>query len=88
MNKINLPKAKYPGEVDLNGFKISCAVLEDGTRVFSERSLANAFGIKGSGAYWQKKKKTGAFLPEYLSAKYLKPFISNELVNKFTGAIK
>ena len=87
MNKSTIPQAKYSGEVDLNGFKISCAVLGDGTRVFAEEDLANAFGIKGGGTYWQKKKREGAVLPEYLSAKYLKPFISNELMEKFEGAV-
>ncbi len=85
-----LPKASYNGEVDLNGTKITSAVLEDGRRIFSERSLANAFGIKGSGAYWQSKKASGnesAFLPEYLSAKYLNAFISSELREKFESAI-
>ena len=84
------PKALYNGEVDLNGFKITSSVLDDGRRIFSERSLATAFGIKGSGAYWQKKReaKSGsAFLPEYLSAKYLQDFISNELRSKFESAI-
>jgi hypothetical protein len=85
--KTELPKAKYNGEVDLNGFKITCAVLENGQRVFSERSLATAFGIKGSGAYWKKKKGNSALLPEYLSAKYLKPFINKDLEEKFESAL-
>lgn len=72
-------KSLYNGELDLNGFKISCAVLEDGTRVLVNRSLSNALGIKGGGTYWLKKKEGGAVLPEYLSAKYLSPFISDEL---------
>jgi hypothetical protein len=81
-------KATHQGELDLNGFELSCAVLndEDRTRVFSERTIANAFGIKGGGAYWKKKKEGGAVLPEYLSASYLKPFISSELEEKFEGA--
>jgi hypothetical protein len=86
---IQIPKALYSGEVDLNGFKITSSVLDDGRRIFSERSLATAFGIKGSGAYWQKKREAkgeSAFLPEYLSAKYLEPFISNELREKFESA--
>jgi len=82
-----LPVAKYSGEVDLNGFKISCAVLEDGRRIFSERSLANSFGIKGGGTYWQQKKNNSAILPEYLSAKYLNRFIPNELREKFDSAV-
>ena len=69
-------RATHQGELDINGFKISCAVLENGERVLVNRSVANAFGLKGSGAYWQKKKEQkGALLPEYLSAKYLQPFI-------------
>lgn len=82
-------KATHSGELDLNGFILSCSVLENGIRVFSERSLANAFGIKGSGAFWKKKKvqnSESAFLPEYLSANYLSDFISNELRKKFNGA--
>lgn len=72
-------KAIYQGEIDFNGVKISCAVLEDGTRVLVNRSLANAFGLKGGGAYWQRKKvQSGAVLPEYLSAKYLEPYISDD----------
>lgn len=44
-------KSKYSGELNLNGIKISCAVLEDGTRILVNRSLANALGIKGGGAW-------------------------------------
>ncbi|MCK4666399.1 P63C domain-containing protein [Candidatus Dependentiae bacterium] len=81
-------KATHQGELDLSGFNISCAVLENGTRVLVNRSLANAFGIKGSGAYWQKKKQgKGALLPEYLSANYLKPFIDKNMMAKLSKPI-
>ncbi|MEC5395320.1 P63C domain-containing protein [Bergeyella sp. RCAD1439] len=83
-----LLKATHQGELDLNGFKISSAVLEDGTRVLVNRSLALAFGIKGSGNYWAKKKEQkGALLPEYLSAKYLESYISSELMSKLSEPI-
>ena len=82
MSTKEILKSTHQGELNLNGFKISCAVLEDGTRVLVNRSLANAFGIKGSGAYWQKKKgDKGANLPEYLSANYLEPFIDKEALS-------
>ena len=70
-----LKKAAYQGVLELNGFKLSCAVLDDDsrTRVFAERTIANAFGIKGGGQYWQKKKEMEILLPEYLSAAYLRP---------------
>ncbi len=86
-----LTKAKYSADLNLNGFILSCSVLEDGTRIFAERSLANAFGIKGGGAFWEKKRASkdgSAFLPEYLSANYLKPFISNELTEKLSSAFE
>lgn len=83
-----LLKATHQGELNLNGFKISSAVLEDGTRVLVSRSLASAFGIKGSGSYWAKKKEQkSAMLPEYLSAKYLEPFISPDLFENLSEAI-
>jgi hypothetical protein len=73
-------KSSYHGELDLNGFKISCAVLEDGTRILVNRSLATAIGLRGGGAHWQRKKlKGGATVPEYLSAGYLAPYISDEV---------
>lgn len=76
---VKMLKATHQGELDINGFKISCAVLENGERVLVNRSLANAFGIKGSGAYWQKKREQrSAALPEYLSANYLQPYITEE----------
>ncbi len=84
------PKAKkYVGKLDLGGYQISCAVLDDGRRVLVERSMANALGRKGAGAYWRKKKmeKKGALLPEYISAKYLEKYVSSELKEKLEQAI-
>lgn len=59
----------------------------------SERSLALAFGIRGGGAYWKKKrakrdKNESADLPEYLSAGYLQPYIGNELREHLFSAIR
>jgi len=74
-----LPKAIYQGELDIVDLKMPCAVLDDGTRVLRERSVATAIGRKGGGAYWQRKKaQSGALLPEYVSAKNLEPFIDAE----------
>ncbi len=43
-----------------------------------DRSLALALGVKGSGAYWSRKRSGGAELPEYIAANYLTPYISEE----------
>lgn len=83
-------KETYTGELNLNGIKVSCSVLEDGTRILVNRSLAMALGIKGSGAYWQKKRNNSqeTLLPEYLSAQYLSPFISDALRQKLTSPVR
>ena len=87
MKKIQ--KATHQGELHIGDIKIPCAVLEDGTRVLRERSIAKSLQRKGGGAHWQRKKsdKTGAFLPEYVSAKNLAPFINEELRLKLINPV-
>jgi hypothetical protein len=90
---VDIPRAKkYVGKLNLGGHLISCAVLNNGKRVLVERSMANALGRKGSGAYWQRKKsigdvQKGALLPEYVSARYLKNYVSPELKEKLEKPI-
>lgn len=81
--------ATHQGELPIPNFPISCAVLNDGTRILVDRSVATALGVKGGGAYWQNKKnaKNGAFLPEYISAKYLQRFISESVRTKLSNPI-
>lgn len=85
----NLPKATHQGKLSLVEMEIPCAVLEDGTRILRERSVAKSLGKKGSGAHWQKKRtaEKGALLPEYVSAKNLEPFIDNETRQKLMNPI-
>src|SRR4030042_4416857 len=73
-------RAIYPGTLTIGEISIPCAVLEDGTRILRERSVAKALGKKGSGAHWQKKRTSpkGALLPEYISYKNLEDFIDEE----------
>ncbi len=86
MSKV--PKVMYKGQIEIEPFKISCAVLDNGERILVDRSLANALGIKGSGAYWQKKKEQkGAMLPEYISANYLQPFIDEKMAVKLSETV-
>jgi hypothetical protein len=88
-----IPRAKkYVGKLNLGGYIISCAVLNNGKRVIVERSMANALGRKGSGAHWQRKKsishvQKGTLLPEYLSARYLEKYVSPELKEKLETPI-
>lgn len=80
-------KATHQGQLYLDGIKISCAVLEDGTRILVDRSLATALGKKGGGAYWELKRRGEVVLPEYLSASYLLPYISDKLKEKLLTPI-
>lgn len=57
--------------------EISCAVLEDGTRVISELAINNILGSSGGKSYRLRdslNSKDGP-LPLFLSSKPLKPFI-------------
>lgn len=87
--KTKILKATHIGKLDLVGRQITCAVLEGGIRVISERSIAKAFGKKGGGAYWKKKKlnEEGALLPEYISAQNLEPFISPETKKRLLNPV-
>ena len=69
-------KVKYPGELDLAGFKLPCFVLEDGTRVLSGRGMANA--LKMVGEVEKGKEKPGNILKKYLGQKSLESFIYKE----------
>ena len=74
-------KASHVGVLKIGESEIPCAVLEDGTRVVSERGLVKSFGGKRGGYYWRQKKANpdGASLPPVLVANNLKPFIDSEL---------
>lgn len=84
-----LPIATHPGVLKIDKIEIYCAVLDDETRILSTRSVANAFGVKGGGEYWRKKRELkSAVFPEYLSAAYLRPFISSDLGEKLFQPLK
>ena len=74
----NPPKAAHEGSLKIANIELSCAVLEDGTRVLSEREVTKALGGKRGGSHWIRKR-SGAELPVYLSANNLRPFVDSEL---------
>lgn len=75
--------AKRAGTLEMGDITIQCAVLEDGTRVLSERAITKAFGGKRGGSHWRRLKENpdGAYLPIFLSAGNIKPFINKELAD-------
>jgi hypothetical protein len=80
----HLPKATHVGEMGIGDIKISCAVLEDGTRVISQTSMFSALG-KSRGSAGKKPKaviefeERGGQIPRFLAASNLIPFLSSDL---------
>lgn len=85
-----LPTALYTGTLPIGDVELDCAVLEDGTRVLSERAVHRAFGSKRGGSHWKRVKANegGANLPSFLSATNLAPFISPELTKDLLEPIR
>ena len=71
-----IPKATHDGEIRIGEIVIPCAVLEDGTRVLSQRGFTAALG---GGRPSSRQRSGGGNLPVILSAKNLKPFIDEDL---------
>jgi hypothetical protein len=69
------------GTLVIGEMELPCAVLEDETRVVSERGITKALGGKRGGAHWRRKKADpiGANMPVFLSANNLTDYISDEL---------
>lgn len=71
------PQAAHEGILKVG--QIPCAVLEDGTRVLSERGVTKALGGKRGGSHWKRRREGGADLPVFISANNLRPFIDKDL---------
>ena len=72
----SLLKATHPGVLPIGDLELPCAVLEDGTRVLSERGVAGTLGGRRGGSHW-RRKRSGSNLPVYISASNLDPYISH-----------
>lgn len=64
---------KYDGELNLNGLKISCYVLQDGRRILSTSGMQKALAIVND-----EKERSSGRLAEILSSKHVSACISNE----------
>ena len=76
-----LQRATHIGELNLNGVLIPCAVLEDGTRVITQRGMFVALGMNKNPTKGQSSIDNR---PGFLSANNLTPFISEELRRSWT----
>lgn len=83
-------KAQFTGSLRIADQVISCAVLEDGTRVLSERETSKALGSKRGGSHWKRAKELSPseYKPPFLSAANLSPYISGTLAVTVSKPIK
>lgn len=83
----SIPRAlpEHRGELDLNGVKLPCAVVQGPNgvqRVLTENGITYAILGSRSGASKRRKKSAseeGALVPLFLAPERLKPFIDKEL---------
>jgi len=82
-------KATHTGDLTIEDRKLSCAVLEDGTRVLSQKAVGAALGRWKGSKYQANVGETdeGENLPFYVAAATLRPFISNDLMRVLSQPI-
>jgi hypothetical protein len=73
-----IPEASYEGILTIGGIEIPCAVLENGMRVLTQSGVMVALG-RARQAKGRKYYDADVNLPAFLTAKNLKPFISEDL---------
>lgn len=86
-----LPKATNQGDMNMgDDLRLSAAVLDNGDRVIAIRSFARFLGVKGGGAYWKQKKEKPETetLPEFVSANYLQPYITDEVKELLVNTVE
>jgi hypothetical protein len=78
---LRLPKANHIGELKIGDLLIPCAVLEDGTRVITQRGMFVALGMNKNPS---KGQTAIDGRPAFVSADNLTPYISEELKRSWT----
>lgn len=83
-------QATHSGTLKLGGLELDCAVLEDGTRVLSERGFMRGLGIKfGGPLYAESRGVDGAVpVPMFVGYRRLRPFIGHDLTVLLQNPVK
>jgi len=75
-----IPRASYNGQLKIADREVDCAVLENGTRLLTQRTFLSAIGrSRSSGGTGTPRLSLIKGLPPFLVAENLQPFISDEL---------
>jgi hypothetical protein len=88
MDKKATLKAEFEGTLTIGDRELSCAVLEDGTRVFSMRGLNRALGSGRTGTTPKAIMDGALKLPPILAAKNLQPYIGKDLAVRLSEPIQ
>lgn len=73
---VGLPRVTHPGDLKIGDMILQCAVIEGGTRLFTQRGIFVALGRHKNPSRGQASIDNR---PGFLSASNLEPFISDEL---------
>jgi P63C domain len=90
MSKIlELHKGTKLGHLKIGDADIECAVLEDGTRVLSQRALTKTLAAPSGGAAFKRRLQEGvADLPIFIAYDNVQPFIDNELLASLKSPVE
>lgn len=74
-------QATHMGEIQIGEIILPCAVLEDGTRVISQRGMSKGLGrvTTGSGTHYSRNDNGVARLPTFLSGRNIKELVPEDL---------
>lgn len=86
MGNENLPKRLYSGTVNIAGHELSCAVLDDKTRVLTSTAIFSAFGRARKGKSYDGNRL--ASMPSFLDAKNLEPYIKNVFSDELDFSVR
>src|SRR4051812_13387356 len=78
-------KATHEGKLPIGEKILNCAVLEDGTRVLTAKSVFEAFDRPRKGKSKEENRVTN--MPSFLDANNLQPFVGEDL-RGWTNPIK
>lgn len=71
-----LPKVSYAGKVNIGNKELSCAVLDDGTRILTNTAIFQAFDRPRKGKPSEEYRLKN--VPAFITANNLKPYIEKE----------
>jgi hypothetical protein len=74
----SLPRATHEGELKIGDISIPCAVLDTGERLLTQSGFMRAIG-RARQAKGRQYYDADVNMPAFLTAKNLKPYISEEL---------